>query len=109
MSSIDSFTPIGDTVNVDAQGATALAATSLGLPAGWVGGVDLLIVNSTSTKIHVRWGASNMAVADQTKDIPVLGGQTIIFGAGPKTTHFSLVTETGSATGKLYITPGKGS
>lgn len=106
---IANFSSIADTVNIASQDNTSSAAVSLGIPANWIGGTDILTTNDTDKTIFVKFGASDVAAADATKDIPVKSGAIMIFGVGPKVTSVRAVTGSGSATGSIYFTPGKGS
>lgn len=105
--SVENFTPIADTVNVASATNTSSIALSLGTPTGWGGG-DLLISNGSDKKIHVKLGDASVGAAVATTDLPILAGAIMVVSIGGKTTHVTTITESGTATGNIYFTLGRG-
>jgi hypothetical protein len=98
------FTPMGATVSVTPT--TSSAALALTDP-GATGGCAQRIYNGTDVAVLINFGASTAEAAVATS-MPVPSGAIEVIQLGPRVTHVAHIIAAGSATGKIYFTPGEG-
>lgn len=102
------FTPLTDTITIATPGATGGAnATPLGVSSTDKGSKTVRAVNNTNGTIFIKFGTSSVS-ADKTKDMPMLSGTTEVFEIGNGVTHVDAITASGTATGNMYFTLGRG-
>lgn len=102
----DLFTPLADTVALASQDNSS-DRVALGVPSGWSSALTLRVVNDTDKTLFIKPGNSTVTAAAAT-DNPVLPGSDITFTINPVNTHVAAITASGTATGSIYFTLGRG-
>jgi hypothetical protein len=97
---IDTFTPIGDTVNLSVSSSSARVQ----ITASSSGSSNVRIHNKGTVGLFVTFGGSSVT-ATTAAGIPIPVGAIEIFGLG-NYDYVAAITASGTAT--LYATPGQG-
>ncbi len=100
---IMAFSPMGNTVSVD---ATATTSTTAITQAPEKGGGNMMVSCRGTDPVYIKFGTSGTVVTVAT-GIPVLSGNTVIFSVGPGVTHVACICDT-TETGTIHFTPGRG-